>query len=166
MTRARDLARLQPNSSGQLGSGALDLLTVHPQIQAVNTTRQGYGTFTANHRDGQLLTWTGTKNNGTIDLLTNTSWNENGHAGIFFLNMVTSGLGVSRIYTLTGRYALCNLNMMQGGNRGAGEDAYLSINGGTNSIGLQLTSSGFPAGTAYSVVALLGVNYIDKWFTN
>ena len=119
-------------------------------------------------RELQLLTWSGQKSNGTITLLTDSSFGENGHCGMIGLNMTNSGLGVSRLYFLTGRYALTTLTMYQGGNRGAGEDASVAFTGGTNSFGLTLTSSGFPASQQYYVWAILGwtVNYGDKWLSN
>lgn len=119
-------------------------------------------------RELQLLTWSGQKNNGTIDLLTNTNFGENGHCGMIGLNMTAGGIGVSRLYFLTGRYAQTALTMYQGGNRGAGEDASIAFTGGTNTFGLQLTSSGFPANQQYYAWAILGctINVADIWLSN
>ena len=132
------------------------------------TGKVGEGVYTGNGKELQILSYTGTATNGTIDLLTNTSFGENGHCGMFFLNVTTAGKGVSRIYFLTGRYGQCTLTMYQGGNRGAGEDATLQPAGGTNTIGLQLVLSGFTGSQPYFVTGLVGITttYYDNWFSN
>ena len=132
------------------------------------TKKVGMGTQTGNSKEVQTISWSGTVTNGTTDLLTTVNFGENGHAGMFLLNMMTAGKGVSRIYFLTGRYSACILTMYQGGNRGAGEDAYLQLTGGSNTIGLQLVTSGWAGATYYYVVGFLGIStvYYDNWFSN
>lgn len=137
----------------------------------INTNRFGIGQASSNNRDLQLITWTGTKNNGTITLLTEGTMSENPYSGIIGLNMMAGGLGTSRLYFLTGRFAASTLTMYQGGNRSAGEDASISLTGGSNTFGLNFTSSGYGSGTGYIVWALIGIqvtNYSgnDKWLTN
>lgn len=131
------------------------------------TKRVGMGTQAGNGREAQIISWSGTVANATTTLF-NGSFSENGHAGMFLLNMTYAGRGVSRIYFFTGRFAACTLTMYQGGNRGAGEDAYLQLTGGSNDIGLQLVTSGWPTAVNYYVVGFLGIttNYFDNWFTN
>ena len=131
------------------------------------TKRVGLGTYTGNGREQQLISYTGTATNGTITLMSETGFGENGHCGMFFLNVTTAGKGVSRIYFLTGRYGQCTLNSFQGGNRGAGEDAYLQLLGGSNTIGLQLVLSGFSGSVPYFVNGWIGItSTYDVWFSN
>jgi hypothetical protein len=61
--------------------------------------------------------------------------------------------------------------MIQGGTRGAGEDANLNFTGGINNIGFTLTTSGYNASHSYLVWAMLGVQTAqyaenDIWLTN
>ena len=131
------------------------------------TKRVGVGTYAGSGREQQLISYTGATTNGTITLLSETSFGENGHCGMFFLNVMQAGKGVSRIYFLTGRYGQCTLTMYQGGNRGAGEDAYLQLVGGANSIGLQLVISGFSGSIPYFVNGWIGItSTYDLWFSN
>lgn len=131
------------------------------------TKKVGLGTYTGEGKEQQLISYTGTATNGTITLLSETSFGENGHCGMFFLNVMQAGKGVSRIYFLTGRYGACTLTMYQGGNRGAGEDAYLQLLGGTNTIGLQLVMSGFSGSVPYFVNGWIGItSTYDIWFSN
>ena len=134
----------------------------------LKTKKVGQGTYTSNAKDVQLLSWSGTMNNGTISLLSTTSFGENGHCGIFGLNVMTGSKGTSRLYFFTGRYSQSSLSMHQGGNRGAGEDAYLSLTGGTNTIGLNLTISGYDGNQPYFVWGLVGVTStsFDKFFSD
>jgi hypothetical protein len=124
------------------------------------------GTGTASNRDLQFLTWNGTMTNGTITLMTTVDMAENGHVGIFGLNVMQSGKGTSRVYYFTGRYAQTALTMVQGGNRGAGEDASLAFTGGTNTIGITLTASGYTSTVGYSVWAMVGISQTDRWMTD
>ena len=60
---------------------------------------------------------------------------------------------------------------IQGGNRSAGEDAYLTMTSTSNDLAITFTSSGYPAGTGYVVWMIVGVqatNYSsnDKWLTD
>jgi hypothetical protein len=132
------------------------------------TKKIGFGNQTGNAHETQILSWSGTTTNGTIDLLTTTNFAENGHAGMFLLNMTQGGKGVSRIYFMTGRYAQNTLTMYQGGNRSAGEDAYLQLTGGSNTIGLQLVFSGFSGSISYYVSGFVGMTTYsqDMWFAN
>ena len=132
------------------------------------TKKVGMGNQSGNGREVQTLSYTGTVTNGTYDLLTATNFAENGHAGMFFLNVTQGGKGVSRIYFMTGRYAQCTMTMYQGGNRGAGEDATLQLTGGSNTIGLQLVLSGFSGSISYYVSGWVGIttNQYDNWFSN
>lgn len=131
------------------------------------TKRVGVGTYAGSGREQQLISYTGATTNGTITLLSETEFGENGHCGMFFLNVMQAGKGVSRIYFLTGRYGACTLTMYQGGNRSAGEDAYLQLLGGANTIGLQLVISGFSGSVPYFVNGWIGItSTYDKWFSN
>jgi hypothetical protein len=132
------------------------------------TKKVGIGTQTGNSKEVQTISYSGSATNGTIDLLTNTAFGENGHCGMFFLNVTTAGKGVSRIYFLTGRFGACILTMYQGGNRGAGEDATLQLVGGANTIGLQLVLSGWSGSQVYYVSGWIGLttSYYDNWFSN
>jgi hypothetical protein len=132
------------------------------------TKKIGFGNQTGNAHETQILSWSGSTTNGTIDLLTTTNFAENGQAGMFLLNITQGGKGVSRIYFMTGRYNQNTLTMYQGGNRGAGEDAYLQLTGGTNTIGLQLVVSGFSGSISYYVSGFVGMTTYsqDMWFAN
>jgi hypothetical protein len=132
----------------------------------IPSKRYGMGTFTAENRDLQFITWTGTKANGVTTLMTEVSMNENGHIGWMGLSMVTGGLGTTRLYQFTGRYAQTALTMVQGGNRGAGEDANLAYLGGSNTIGFTLTSSGYSGSVPYTVWAAIGIQNQDRWMTD
>jgi hypothetical protein len=134
------------------------------------STRKGMGTSTANNRDLQWLTWTGNKTNSTITLLSTTSISELPVAGIIGLSVTMSGLGTTRLYRFTGPNG-GNLSMIQGGNRGAGEDATLNFTGGINNIGFTLTTSGYGTSHTYLVWAMLGVQTAqyagnDIWLTS
>jgi hypothetical protein len=151
------------------GSASVERMRIDSTGSSLFRTKKvGMGTQTGNSKEVQTISWSGTVTNGTTDLLTNTTFGENGHAGMFLLNMMTAGKGVSRIYFLTGRYAQCTLTMYQGGNRSAGEDAYLQLTGGSNTIGLQLVTSGWAGATYYYVVGFLGISTVayDNWFSN
>ena len=149
---AGNIERLRINSSG---------------YSNFKTKRVGLGTYTGEGREQQLISYTGTATNGTITLLSETGFGENGHCGMFFLNVMQAGKGVSRIYFLTGRYGECTLTMYQGGNRSAGEDAYLQLLGGTNTIGLRLVISGFSGSVPYFVNGWIGITSTnDIWFSN
>jgi hypothetical protein len=132
----------------------------------IPSKRYGMGTFTSNNRDLQFITWTGTTTNGTITLMSEVAMNENGHIGFMGLSMVTSGQGTCRLYQLTGRYAQTALTFVQGGNRGAGEDASLAFLGGSNNIGFTLTSSGYSGSVSYTVWAAIGIQNYDRWMTD
>ena len=134
------------------------------------SNRKGIGTFSANNRDLQCLTWTGNKSNSTITLLSTTSISELPVAGIIGLSVTMSGLGTTRLYRFTGPNG-GNLSMIQGGNRGASEDANLNFTGGINNIGFTLTTSGYSSSHSYLVWAMLGVQIAqypenDIWLTN
>ena len=132
----------------------------------IQSKRHGMGTGTASNRDLQFLTWTGTMTNGTITLMTDVSMGENGHVGVFGLNVMQGGKGTSRVYYFTGRYAQTAMTSQQGGSRGNGEDASLNFTGGTNSIGITLTASGYTSTVGYSVWAMVGISLTDRWMTD
>lgn len=132
------------------------------------TKKIGMGTQSGNSKEVQTISYSGSSGNATIDLLTNTAYGENCYGAVFFLNVPYAGKAVSRMYFLTGRYAASTLTMYQGGTRAAGEDAYLQLTGGSNTIGLQLVLSGWPAAVNYYVTGFIGIttNYYDNWFSN
>jgi hypothetical protein len=132
----------------------------------IQSKRHGMGTGTANNRDLQFLTWNGTMTNGTITLMTEVGMGENGHVGIFGLNVMQGARGTSRVYYFTGRYAQTAMTSVQGGNRGAGEDASLNFTGGANTIGITLTASGYTSTVGYSVWAMVGIQNTDRWMTD
>jgi hypothetical protein len=131
---------------------------------------KGVGTSTSNNRDLQFITWTGTKSNSTITLLSTTTMSDLPVAGIIGLSVTIGGQGTTRLYRFNGAGA-GSLSMIQGGNRGAGEDAYVNFTGGINNIGFTLTTSGYNSTHSYNVWAMLGVqtaNYPgnDIWLSS
>jgi hypothetical protein len=104
--------------------------------------------------------------------MTNSSLSEAPTSGIIGFSMMTSGQGTSRIYHFTTRIGAGNtLSQLQGANRGAGEDAYLTISCTGNDFGITFTSSGYSSTTGYVVWMIAGVqvtNYSgnDKWLTD
>jgi hypothetical protein len=132
----------------------------------IQSKRHGMGTSSSNNRDLQFITWNGTMSNGTITLMTDASMSENGHVGIFGINVMQAGKGTSRVYYFTGRYGVTLMSSVQGGNRGNGEDASLNFVGGTNDIGLTLTASGYTSTVGYSVWGMIGISNTDRWMTD
>lgn len=123
---------------------------------SIGSRRIGFGQDTDGNgrfNRGQVCLFTDSVTNGTYNIRTNGTFPENGYSGMLFLTACTGGYGTTRIYRLTGRYALTSLTDVQGGNRGAGENAYLQTSGNLqNNFGLQLVISGYPAGTEATVM--------------
>ena len=132
-------------------------------------TKMGLGNVATSEgpsgKDMQFITWNGVKGNGTIDLLSNTDISEVGVSGIIGINVTGSGQGTCRVYSFIGRYIAATLNQIQGGNRGAGEDASISLNTTGNNLGIRLNTSGYGgANHGYNVWMIAGIqitNYGD-----
>lgn len=113
---------------------------------------------------GQICVFAKSCANGTYNVRTNAQWSENGYAGHFYLAATASGQGTTRIYRITGRYALTTLTDIQGGNRGAGENCYLQVAGSiNNALGIQVVVSGY-SGTVEVVVVYVGASNINDNF--
>ena len=113
-----------------------------------------------------FLSYEGSLSNGTYTIKDTVSMSENGHSGHWYLNVMQGGKGVSRVYRFTGRYNAVTLTSIQGGTRGAGEDAYLSYQGGTNTSGMRLVMSGFSGNCNVSVAAILCMTGTNEYFIN
>lgn len=129
-------------------------------IQNFRANRVGFGSdfndgFGGENR-GQICVFSKINaSNGTYNIRTHDQWSENGYAGHLYLSCVTGGQGTTRIYFLTGRFALTNLSLVTGGNRGTGEDCYLQTYNSTNNyLGLQVVMSG------YTSTADIGVMWV------
>ena len=134
-------------------------------IQNFHANRVGFGSDfnggTGLDNRAQICVFSQTCSNGTYTFRTHAPFSENGYTGHFYLTAVTGGQGVSRIYRLTGRYALTTLTMVQGGTRSSGEDAYIqTYNTINNNLGLQVVVSGFTSNVDVAVmwVGSTGVN--------
>lgn len=138
----------------------------------IGTTQITAAPFSGTGRDMQMISWSGTKNNGTIALMTDASLTEVPVSGIIGFAMATSGLGTCRVYSFIGRYAAATLNQIQGGNRGAGEDASIALTCTGNDFGINFTSSGYGSNIGYVVWMIAGVqinNYTspnDRWLSD
>lgn len=113
-----------------------------------------------------FLNYEGSLSNGTYTIKDTVSMSENGYAGHWYLSAVQAGRGVCRVYRFTGRFANTTLTSIQGGNRGAGEDATLSFQGGNNTAGMQLVLSGFSGNAAISIGAVLTLSNTTEYFIN
>ena len=139
----------------------------------IGTTQITSAPFSGTGRDMQLISWSGTKSNGTINLMTNSNLSEVPVSGIIGFAMAGSGQGTCRVYSFIGRYIAATLNQIQGGTRSAGEDASIGLTCTGNDFGITLTSSGYPAGTGYVVWMVAGVQIQggytspnDRWLSD
>jgi hypothetical protein len=133
----------------------------------VGARRFGVGQNTSGNSHfnrGQICVFSQTVTNGTYNIRTQAQWSENGYAGHFYLSATSSGQGTCRVYRITGRYASTTFNMLQGGNRGAGEDCVLQVVGGSNDLGIQVVVSGYSNTVEVVVVYVGATNFSDDYW--
>lgn len=113
-----------------------------------------------------FINYEGTLSNGTYTIKNTVTMSENGYAGHWYVSAVQGAKGVCRVYRFTGRFGATTLTSIQGGTRGAGEDATLSFQGGNNTAGMQLVLSGFTGNAEISVGAILTMSNTTEYFIN